>query len=53
MSEGFDVEIPGPDGAPSDPAYAFLPESPRRGMVVIHELLGRQPEIDHVVERFG
>jgi carboxymethylenebutenolidase len=53
VSEGFDVEIPGPDGAASDPAYAFLPENPHRGMVVIHELLGRQPEIERVVDRFG
>ncbi|UCE86664.1 MAG: dienelactone hydrolase family protein [Deltaproteobacteria bacterium] len=53
MSAGFDVEIPGAVGARAEPAYACLPERPRRGMVIIHELLGRQPEIDRVVERFG
>lgn len=47
-----DVHIPRPDGA-ADPAYAAIPDAPRRGVVVIHEILGRQPEIDRVVERFA
>lgn len=34
-------------------AYAVVPERARYGVVVIHEILGRQPEIDRVVERFG
>ena len=35
------------------PGYAALPRSAGRGMVVIHELLGRQPEVDRVVERLA
>lgn len=34
-------------------AYASLPPGARRGVVVIHELYGRQPEIDRVVDRFA
>jgi carboxymethylenebutenolidase len=33
--------------------HAAIPDGAQRGMVVIHELLGRQPEIDRVVERFA
>lgn len=52
---GVDVSIPasGQVGHRADPAFACLPPKPTRGMVVIHELLGRQPEIDRVVERFA
>jgi carboxymethylenebutenolidase len=40
-------------GDPTSPAVAaFAPEA-QRGVVVIHELFGRQPEIDRVVERFA
>lgn len=35
------------------PAFAALPEGATRGVVVIHEIFGRQPEIDRVVERFA
>ncbi|PRP95083.1 dienelactone hydrolase family protein [Enhygromyxa salina] len=48
---GVDVEIPG-SGAIM-PGYAALPEGATRGVVVIHEIFGRQPEIDRVVERFA
>jgi carboxymethylenebutenolidase len=48
---GVDVEIPW-SGA-SMPGYAALPEGATRGVVVIHEIFGRQPEIDRVVERFA
>jgi carboxymethylenebutenolidase len=34
-------------------AYANLPEGAERGVVVIHEAFGRQPEIDRVVDRFA
>lgn len=44
------VETRLPDGAP---IYAVLPQAPRRGMVVLHEIFGRQPEIDRVVQRFA
>ena len=51
---GVDVEIPRSSSAePSMPGYAALPEGAARGVVVLHELLGRQPEIDRVVERFA
>ena len=42
---GTEVQIPRASG-PSLTAYAALPKGASRGMVVIHELFGRQPEID-------
>ena len=39
-----------PDGTP---LYAVVPAGARRGMIVIHEIFGRQPEIDRVVQRFA
>jgi carboxymethylenebutenolidase len=38
---------------PTSPAVACLPPGARRGVVVIHEAFGRQPEIDRVVQRFA
>jgi carboxymethylenebutenolidase len=35
------------------PVYARLPPGARRGVVVIQEIFGRQPEIDAVVDRFA
>jgi carboxymethylenebutenolidase len=49
----MEVVIPEGAGAPATPAFAILPEGAKRGMVVIHEIFGRQPEIDRVVERFA
>lgn len=49
---GVEVSIPRSEG-PSTPAYASLPAAAERGVVVIHELFGRQPEIDRVVDRFA
>lgn len=34
-------------------AFAVLPPGARRGVVVLHEILGRQPEIDRVARRFA
>jgi len=34
-------------------AYAALPAGATRGAVVLHEMFGRQPEIDRVVDRFA
>jgi carboxymethylenebutenolidase len=50
-----EVTIPGSEsqGDPPSPAVASLPAGAVRGMVVIHEVYGRQPEIDRVVERFA
>lgn len=48
-----ELTIPAADGAPETPAVAILPPGARRGAVVIHEIFGRQPEIDRVVERFA
>lgn len=50
-----DVTIPGEEarGDPPSPAYARVPEGATRGVVVIHEVLGRAPEIDRVVDRFA
>jgi len=53
MSAGFELTIPASGGAPGTPAYANVPAGARRGVVVIHEIFGRQPEIDRVVERFA
>jgi len=49
----MDVTIPGSDGDPDTPGFAMIPPDARRGAVVIHEILGRQPEIDRVVARFA
>jgi carboxymethylenebutenolidase len=46
-----EVTIPEGDGAPATPAVAAIPDGARRGLVVIHEVFGRQPEIDRAVER--
>jgi carboxymethylenebutenolidase len=35
------------------PAYASLPEGAQRGVVVLHEIYGPQPEIERVVDRFA
>ncbi len=50
-----EVTIPGDDSAgdPASPAYARIPDGATRGVVVIHEVLGRAPEIDRVVDRFA
>ena len=53
MSSGFELTLPASGGAPETPAFAILPAGAQRGVVVIHEIFGRQPEIDRVVERFG
>lgn len=53
MSDGFETTIPAGGGAPATPAYAVTPSGATRGAVVIHEIFGRRPEIDRVVERFG
>jgi carboxymethylenebutenolidase len=51
--KGLEITIPAGDGAPSLPAFAILPEGATRGAVVIHEIFGRRPEIDRVVERLA
>ena len=50
---GLEVQIPPSARAPSTPAYAVLPPGARRGLVVLHEMYGRQPEMDRVCERLG
>lgn len=49
---GRDVLIPPQPGGTETPAFAATPADARRGVVVIHEIFGRAPEIDRVVERF-
>ncbi len=46
-----EVTVPEGEGAPATPAVAVLPAGARRGVVVIHEMFGRQPEIDRAVLR--
>lgn len=50
---GEEVTIHGEGDIPATPAYAVLPGEVARGVVVLHEVFGRQPEIDAVVRRFG
>lgn len=52
---GKDVTIPGDPTHDDDasPAYANVPTGAARGMVVIHEIFGRAPDIDRVVDRFA
>jgi carboxymethylenebutenolidase len=50
---GVEVSIPAGDDFPETPAFAIVPDGATRGVVVIHELYGRQPEIDRVVARFA
>jgi carboxymethylenebutenolidase len=41
-------------GAPSTPAYVALPDAkPRYGIVVIHEMFGRKPDIDRACDRIA
>lgn len=39
--------------APAVPLFAMLPPEAPREVVILHEIFGRQPEIDRVVERFA
>lgn len=49
-----EVEIAASDDAPATPAYAALPDGVARyGVVVIHELFGRQPDIDRACDRIA
>jgi len=45
--------LPAIDSAPAVPLFAILPSEAPRGIVVLYEIFGRQPEIDRVVERFA
>ncbi|MFV8755575.1 dienelactone hydrolase family protein [Nannocystaceae bacterium ST9] len=51
--QGRDIVLPAGPGGVETPAFAIVPPDARRGVVVIHEIMGRQPEIDRVVERFA
>ena len=48
-----EIVVPAADGAPDTPAVAIVPAGADRGVVVIHEIFGRQPEIDRAVERIA
>jgi len=50
-----EITIPGDEarGDRPSPAVAALAQGATRGMLVIHEIFGRQPEIDRVVLRFA
>ncbi len=48
-----EATVPGGPGFSPTPLFAVFPPGARRGVVVIHEIFGRQPEIDDVVRRFG
>lgn len=53
MSIGERVELPATSDARGLPAYAALPPGASRGIVVLHEIMGLQPEIERVVEKFA
>jgi carboxymethylenebutenolidase len=53
MTALLEITLAAGDGAPATPAVALLPPGAARGVVVIHEIFGRAPEIDRVVERFA
>jgi carboxymethylenebutenolidase len=50
---GSAVVIPPDDGSPATPAYSVLAPRATKGVVVIHEAFGPQPEIERVVHRFA
>ena len=48
------IETESGSDAPSTPAYLALPDrAPPYGIVVIHEIFGRQPEIDRACDRIA
>lgn len=50
---GVEVRIPrGPEGT-AIPAYAVLPPGAGRGVVVLHEIYGRAPDMERVADRFA
>lgn len=51
--ETIETRLPGAGPLPPTPIFARLPTGARRGIVIIHEIFGRQPEIDATVERFA
>ena len=53
MPTGTVVTIPATDKTPAIPAYTVIPPGAKRGVVVIHEIFGRAPEIDRVGDRFA
>jgi carboxymethylenebutenolidase len=52
-ADGREITLEARGGAPATPAFAIVPPGAKRGVVVIHEIFGRQPEIDRVVSRFA
>lgn len=53
MPPGTTLTIPASGSVPAVPAYAVLPPGATRGIVVIHEIFGRAPEIDRVADKFA
>jgi carboxymethylenebutenolidase len=53
MTARIELTLSASGGAPDTPAFALLPAGARRGVVVIHEIFGRTPEIERVVDRFA
>jgi carboxymethylenebutenolidase len=53
LASGIEVTIPAGADFAATPAFAILPPGAKKGVVVIHEAFGRQPEIDRVVQRFA
>lgn len=49
----FDLPGDPAHGDPSSPALAVVPPGARRGVVVIHEIFGPQPEVDRAVSRLA
>ncbi len=54
LSRDVVIESDPGSGVPSTPAYVALPEGAARyGIVVIHEVFGRQPDIDRACDRIA
>lgn len=49
----LEITLPANGPLAALPMVAELPAGARRGIVVLHEVFGRQPEIDRVVQRFA
>ncbi len=51
--DSVELQLPAAGKRPPTPIFARLPAGAQRGVVVIHEIFGRQPEIDQVVDNFA
>jgi len=53
MTSPLHLSLPPTGAMPATPLHARFPAAPTRGVVILHEIFGPQPEIARVVERFA